>query len=216
MKHLNILFILTATLLTVHDNSVFGQSNNKSSQFGIKGGFNFSNLYVDDVDDNNVLTSINVGIYTTIPLTSFIAIQPELLYSRKGAELVYNNALAKGTASFNLNYLEIPILLKINPTRTFNIHAGAYGAYLLNAKVKNVAQNNSFNFEQEINTDDFHNFDYGLSGGFGFDHGILGFGARYNYGMSTVGKERVVGNNTYVFPGGKNSTLSIYMAIRLH
>lgn len=215
MKLLQIVLVFIFSLCSVYNHTAFGQSNGNESQFGLKGGFNFSNLYTDEVDDNNILTSINAGVYKTISVTSFIAIQAEFLYSRKGAELVYNNALANGTAKFNLNYFEIPLLLKINPTKTFNVHAGPYAAYLVSAKIKNVAQNNSFNFEQDINTDDFRKFDYGMSGGMGLDYGSLGFGLRYSYGMASVGKEQNIGNNSYRFPGGKNSNLSIYAAIRL-
>jgi ABC-type oligopeptide transport system substrate-binding subunit len=79
--------------------SIQAQTNDSSSksgaQFGIKGGVNFSNLYTENVEDNNVLTSFNVGVFTTLPLSEFIAIQPELLYTGKGAELVYNNAFCR-------------------------------------------------------------------------------------------------------------------------
>jgi hypothetical protein len=34
-----------------------------TAAFGFKGGLNFSNLYTDNVDDNNVLTGFNAGLY---------------------------------------------------------------------------------------------------------------------------------------------------------
>src|SRR4051812_36803082 len=61
------------------------------TQFGVKGGVNFSNIYSEDVDDNNVLTSFNAGLYATFPVGDILSIQPEVLYSRKGAELAYDN-----------------------------------------------------------------------------------------------------------------------------
>lgn len=186
------------------------------AEFGVKGGVNFSNLYTEDVDDNNVLTSFNAGFYAKLPITESVAIQPEFLYSRKGAELVYDNAFAQGTAKFKLNYVEVPVLLKVNILENFNIHAGPYFAYLIDAQVTNEASNANFDFEQNFENDDFNKFDAGLSAGFGFDFDNLGIGFRYNYGLTTVGKERTFGGVTYTTPDGKNSNLSLYMALKLN
>lgn len=192
-------------------------SNSKSgAQFGVKGGVNFSNLYTENVEDNNVLTSFNVGVFTTLPLSEFIAIQPELLYSGKGAELVYNNAFTEGSAKFRLNYIEIPILLKINLTENLNIHAGPYFAYLIDAQVKNKSESGSFDFEESYDNDDFNKFDMGLSGGIGFDFDSFGIGARYNYGLTNVGKERTILGQSYTIPDAKNSNISLYISLQLN
>lgn len=185
-------------------------------QFGIKGGANFSNLYTEDVDDNNVLTSFNAGIFTTFPLTNSIAFQPELLYSIKGSELEYNNAFASGTAKFKLNYIELPLLLKLNLVKNFNIHAGPYFAYLVDAQITNESDSGSFDFENNYDNDDFNKFDTGLAAGVGIDLDKVGIGLRYNYGLSTVGKERTVGGQTYTIPDGKNSNLSLYLTLQLN
>lgn len=193
------------------------QVNEESKpQVGVKGGLNFSNLYTDDVDDNNMLTSFNAGVYASFPLTTFIAIQPELLYSRKGAELVYNNAFAEGTAKFKLNYIELPLLVKVNVAKNISIHAGPYVAYLIDAQVKNETDSGTFDFEKNYNNDDFNKFDTGLSAGVGFDLDAIGIGLRYNYGLSTVGKERTDGGQTYTVPDGKNSNISLYVALKLN
>lgn len=173
-------------------------------------------MYTEDVDDNNVLTSFNAGIYAKLPLTDAIAIQPELLYSRKGAELVYDNVFAEGTAKFKLNYIELPILLKFNLTDNFNIHAGPYFAYLIDAQVTNETDDGTFDFEDNYDNDDFNKFDYGLSAGVGLDFESIGIGVRYNYGLQTVGKDRDFAGTTYTVPDGKNSNLSLYLAVRLN
>lgn len=192
----------------------YAQDNKSNTGFGIKGGVNFTNLYTDDVNDNNMLTSFNVGVFATLPLTSNLAIQPEVNFSRKGAELVYDNLFASGTAKFKLNYIEVPVLLKINITDNFNIHAGPYLAYLINAQVTNESSGGSFDFEENFDNDDFEKFDYGLSGGLGFDFTSISIGARYNYGLATIGKERTIAGNSYRFPDSKNSAISLYVALK--
>ncbi|MFN3640925.1 MAG: porin family protein [Flavobacterium sp.] len=209
--------IILTTLSLVAFTFSNAQSNVNTTSglgFGVKGGVNFSNLYTDEVDDNNVLTSFHVGVFATMPITGFLGIQTEVLYSRKGAELEYNNAFLTGTAQFRLNYIEVPVLLKFNITENFNIHAGPYVAYLIDADVTNKSSNANFDFEENLNNDDFNKFDYGLSAGLGFDFNSFGIGARYNYGLATVGKERDFFGTNYSFPNGKNSNLSIYAALK--
>ena len=207
-----LIFCLGATLTTAQ-----AQTNESANaQIGVKGGVNFSNMYTEDVDDNNVLTSFNAGLYASIPLTSSIAIQPEFLFSRKGAELAYDNAFATGKAKFKLNYIEVPVLVKVNLTKNFNIHAGPYFAYLIDGQVTNETDGGTFNFEDNFDNDDFNKFDYGVSAGLGFDFESIGIGARYNYGLSTVGKERNFGGTNYTFPDGKNSNISLYVALKLN
>ncbi|MBF03609.1 MAG: hypothetical protein CMP76_09965 [Flavobacterium sp.] len=208
--------VATLALALMTSLGVNAQSEDSNAEFGVKGGVNFSNMYTEDVDDNNVLTSFNAGFYAKLPISDAVAIQPELLYSRKGAELVYDNAFAEGTAKFKLNYIELPILLKLNITDSFNVHAGPYLAYLVNAQVTNETDSGTFDFEDNYDNDDFNKFDYGLSAGVGLDFESIGIGVRYNYGLQTVGKDREFAGTTYTVPDGKNSNLSLYLAVRLN
>ena len=187
----------------------------ESAKFGVKGGLNMSNLYTNEVDDENVLLGFNFGVFLEMPITSRISIQPEILYSTKGAELKYNNAIAQGTGKFRLNYIEVPLLLKLNVTKKFDVHFGPYAAYLVNSKITNEDQNGNINFENDVDEDDLNKLDFGLAGGFGFNFDGFGIGARYNYGLKTVGKEQTFLGQTYTFPDSKNSVLSIYATISL-
>lgn len=216
-KKIQLITILTF-VFGVSSQNIQAQTNENSNdpQFGIKGGVNFSNLYTENVEDNNVLTSFNAGVYAAFPITEKLAIQPEILYSRKGAELVYDNAFTQGSAKFKLNYIEVPVLLKINITENLNVHAGPYFAYLIDAEVNNDSEDDTFDFTESYDNDDFNKFDMGLSGGIGFDFNSLGIGARYNYGLSNVGKERTILGETYTIPDAKNSNISLYISLQLN
>ncbi|HUH51367.1 MAG TPA: porin family protein [Flavobacterium sp.] len=182
--------------------------------FGVKGGVNFTNLYTKDVDDNNMLISFNAGLVAILPITDMIALQPEVIYSGKGAELKYDNAFATGNAKFRLSYIELPVLLRFNLTENFSLQAGPYLSYLVNADIKSESDNDIFNSQVELDTNDFNKFDYGLAGGVEFDLNPIGIGARYNYGLANIGKERTIGGSTYTFPDAKNSTFSVYVVFK--
>jgi len=209
-------FLCALTLfLSASFGMLHAQDNNVNTEFGVKGGFNMSNLYGsgDNVDDNNVLYGFNAGVYATLPISDFVAIQPELLFTTKGAKLEYNNAFANGDAKFRLNYIELPLLVRVNVTKNFNIHAGGYASYLVSSK---VSGNGTVDFDQDIDTDDLNKFDAGLSAGVGVDFNPISVGLRYNYGLTTVGKERTVAGTTYTFPDAKNSNLTLYLSYKLN
>lgn len=188
------------------------QAQEKIASYGFKGGLNFSNLYTDTVDDNNVLTGFNAGLYAKFPITNSIAIQPEINYTTKGAELVYNNAIVQGTAKFNVNYIEVPVLLVANITENFNVHVGPYAAYMVSGKTTN--DSNFSSSQRELDTDDFNKFDAGISGGVGIDLDAVNFGVRYNYGLTKIGKDDSSSN--FISSDAKNSVLNVYVGLRLN
>lgn len=181
------------------------QAQEKTPAYGFKGGLNFSNLYTDTVNDNNVLTGFNAGLYGKFPITNSIAIQPEISYTTKGAELMYANA----TSKFNVNYIEVPVLLVVNLTDNFNIHAGPYAAYMVSGKTSNYSSVGSI--QRELDTDDFNKLDAGISGGLGIDLDVVNFGVRYNYGLTKIGKD-----NSFISSDAKNSVLNVYVGLRLN
>lgn len=200
--------IFSTVLMTVF--AINGiQAQDKVASYGFKGGLNFSNLYTKNVDDNNVLTGFNAGLYAKFPITNSVAIQPEISYTTKGAELIYNNVFAQGTAKFNINYIEVPILLVMNVTENFNIHVGPYAAYMVSGKTSN--DSNFGESQRELDTNDFNKFDAGLAGGLGIDLDALNFGVRYNYGLTKIGKD-----NAFFSSDAKNSVLSAYIGLRLN
>ena len=78
---------------------------------GGKGGLNISNLSVDSPDDPDFgfdsQTDFLVGGFVQFSLGQSFAVQPEVLYSQRGAKSRNDDPAIK----LNLNYIEIPLLL---------------------------------------------------------------------------------------------------------
>lgn len=196
---LKITFIL---LLCTLSTFVFAQ------KAGLKGGVNFTNLYVDDVDDENMKVGFNAGAYYRAELVNGFGIQPEFLFTQKGSEIQYRNFLeGSGKYRFNLNYLEVPVLAVIS-LGNFNIHAGPYVGLLVSAKVKDVDDDGTINDIESLDRDDFNTLDTGVAAGVGFDFpdGVLGI--RYNYGFQEIGQDGIAGTAT---ENSKNSALQVYL-----
>ena len=180
--------------------STFGQT-------GIKGGVTLSNLYVEDVDDENVKVGYHVGVYHDAEITSFLSIQPEVLFISKGAQVQYDNLLGSGKYRFNLNYIEIPVMAKIK-VAGFNVLAGPYASFLVGANVKDVDNNGNIQSVRSLDRDDFNQLDYGVSLGAGFDFSGGNIGARYDFGMKEIGKSNFAGEAT---GDAKNSAFMLFI-----
>ncbi len=192
-------------LLALLSFSTFAQ--NKS---GIKGGVNFTNLYVSDVNDENMKVGFNAGLYHRAGLSEVLDIQTEFLFSQKGAALYYDGNIFTGGSGqyrFNLNYIEVPVMLVLK-AGNFNIHAGPYLGFLLSANVKDVDDDGSIKDFEALDRDDFNTFDYGIAGGLGFDFDGGTIGARYNYGFKEIGQSGVAGQAT---SDSKNSALQLFV-----
>lgn len=198
---------LLVGLIGIMSMGMNAQNYDKAPKIGVKGGLSFSNLYVDDIDDDQMLTGFNIGLFAKFPIAESFAVQTELYYTNKGAELTYNENF--GTTKFKLDYIEVPLLMVFNITNNFNIQAGGYAGYMISGKVTNESDG-PFDFENELNTDDFNRLDAGLTGGIGFDFEPITVGARYYYGLTKVGKEQSYSGFNATFPDAKNSVLQVY------
>jgi hypothetical protein len=207
MKKQKIIIVFALGLLFA--NGAFAQSN--KFKFGILGGANFSNIDANDTENNKAHVGFNFGVFTRIPLTKSFAIQPEVYFTTKGSEMTYQNGTVDGTANFDLSYIEIPVLMVFNVTDNINFHVGPYFSYLVDSKVQNVSDVNFYDFESNIDSNDFNDFDTGIVAGFGVDVKSFGFGVRYNFGLITVGKEKTYLGTNYVFPDGKNGVINLYL-----
>ena len=210
----NSLFVLA--LSTFSANSVFSQVQKSSidqpiaPKIGVKGGLNLTNLYVDDIEDENMKVGFNLGLFAKLPVTQGFSIQPEILYSVKGSKLTYDlGILGSNEYRFNLNYVEVPVLAVINLSKNFNLHGGGYAAYLAQANIKRVHNDGPNDQIADLNEDNFNRFDYGLVGGLGIDIDAVTIGARYNYGLREVGKADNFGSQA--LKNSKNSAINIYI-----
>lgn len=216
-----ILCLALAVLLIGGIPLAHAQSNNPGPKFGIKGGLNLSQLYVDqpNAEDESMKLGLNFGVFGKIPISNFLAVQPEVLYSNVGSKITYGgsnleNALGiePGEVRFNLNYVQVPIALAAN-VGPLNIHAGPYFSYLLSANVKDL-ESSSLNTTDlvELDTDDFNRLDYGVMFGVGFDVQSFTIGARYNHGLREIGNSGIAGSLT---ENSKNGVAQIYIGIGL-
>ncbi len=173
------------------------QSSAAELKVGFKIGVCSANLYGEGMDMGDFLSEdlkskwgYCVGGFVTYKLNDMFAVQPEVLYTMKGAK--YKEEIGGEILKvwINLTYLEIPVLAKITvPTLGVfkpTLFAGPAVAIKLSGKVK-------AEYEGTTIEEDFENtkgIDFGFVVGAGID---LGFGVgklaldlRYTLGLTTI------------------------------
>lgn len=182
------------------------QSTAQNMRGGIKGGVNFSNLYVDDVDDENLRVGLHIGIYTQLG-QGFFVIQPELSYTTKGATFEHGIA---GETTFRLNYIDFPVLGTFKIGNDFDFHIGPYFGYLIVSKVD--VENEAFFLTNSVEDDQFNAIDIGGAFGMSINFEYIGVGVRYNLGFRDIAK----GDNARLLLGdATNSTAQVFVALNL-
>jgi hypothetical protein len=214
-KFLHTLWIgMILILLSVNTNAQEQQTDMETGvtgKFGIKGGINFSNMYIDEVGDGKMRLGWHIGVFSKFPLTRGVSLQPELLYTTKGTELTYTSqAIGAGDYRFNLNYVEVPVLLSFNLGEQFHINAGPYLAYLTKADVTDIENNGTVEYLINLNEDSFKRWDWGLAAGLGFDINNFTMGARYTLGLTKINNNTGISE---VAPNSKNAAINIFVGV---
>lgn len=194
-----LLFLSLAVLLS------FGLAHALLPSFGVKGGVNLAKYAGSDAGTNDYKMGAVGGAFACLDLIA-IKIQPELLFSQKGAKQEYTVLGVPTTVSNTLNYVEIPVLLKFSFGKIIvpSIYAGPAFGTLMSATAKIEAGGLSASGDIK---DQLNGTDLGLV--FGAEVKLpvkLSVEARYNMGLSKVPKE-VLG----VQPDVKNSTVSVML-----
>jgi len=199
--------LLITILITLVATSVHAQYKRS----GIKGGVNFSNLFIDKVNDENMRTGFNVGVFTQIlDNSNSFGLQPELLYTTKGAKGEYNILAFSGEQKFNLNYLELPLLFVVKLGDDVDLNFGGYAGYLLNASVS--TEGDFGDGYEKIDRDNFKSMDYGLAGGLALNLNAISVGVRYNYGLRKIADSDAA---DFFLGNSKNGVGQVYLGLNL-
>jgi hypothetical protein len=111
-------------------------------KFGIKGGANVANVngnFADNVSNWKSRVGFCGGIFLELNFGRLLTIQPEILYTMKGAEATLAVSPLAGTGKLRFDYLEIPILLKVR-IPTGDIHPFVFAGPAIGFNVKSTFQ----------------------------------------------------------------------------
>ncbi len=149
---------------------------------GLKLGFDIADISTDYAELNDFLdsrTGFSAGAFLTYKLNRQFAVQPEILYVTKGAakDLFFFNA------HLNLDYLEIPVLLKFDFTPDGNMRPNLFVGPALGVLL--ASKFHIINETYDIK-DYTKSMDVSLVFGGGIDYRRVTFDLRYTLGLSGI------------------------------
>jgi len=159
-----LLFLVLLFTLLNNNNVIEGQSKYfKRSEpkitFGIKTGINFADQSSpgnDGVFETKSLVLFHVGGYYSYRFSQYFIVQPELMLSGKGSNWsdIYDDK------KDIITYIDLPVLIKYQPLKNFNVHLGLQPGYTLKVLQKDLKTGVSSDLSYAYNK-----FDFGLVGG---------------------------------------------------
>lgn len=167
-------------------------------KYGLKVGVNFSNMSNDMSFDPGfsmgtgfragALVNFHWGQRTasSLPGTGLWGLQPEVVYT--------NQVVKSDGGEIKLNYLQVPIMLKVYPTTSLSFEVGPELSYLLSTSPSSLQVGGA-----DVKMGDCKGLVMGAGVGasYEFSFGLL-LGARYSLGFTDLGKNLKWKNNSNV------------------
>lgn len=162
-----------------------GSASAQDFRVGARAGVNLATITVAPDDGGAAFearTGLVAGVFATWRALSWLEVQPEVLYTSKGAALEQEGI----DSQLVLDYVEVPLLARISkrmPRVTVYAAAGPALAWRVAAKSRTVFSGTT----EEIDlAEDVEPFDLGLAAGGGVEAGMFVIDVRYTLGLRDV------------------------------
>jgi hypothetical protein len=175
MKKSVFLVMLLAASLSIHAQKGIG--------FGIKGGVNFADQAIDEIDVKSV-ADFHFGGYLNLNLSENFGITPEVLFSAHGTKWE--------ELKVDYDYIAIPVMVRFMPVQYLSLEAGPQFSFLIKAEAEEIGD-----IKDQLKSNDF-----GLAFGAGVHLPVgLRVGARYVLGFTDISdvSEESIKNRTFQF-----------------
>ena len=203
--------------------TVCGLSQVHAQDFGVKAGYNYSTFRGETSSISTIegLSGFYIGGLVDLPISDVLSIQPELIFSRQGVALRqeikgFGFNVSINNADIRLDYLNIPVMAKVNLGPLFLQGGVQFGFLVSKPKVNRLTNTSLFTL---LDKDSYNSFDFGVGVGLGFNFNRRFFAeARYTHSLTNVFdpnddyfKASGIGSNNNNF---KNAVLSIGLGVK--
>jgi hypothetical protein len=206
------------TLLAFFTNLGLSQAQNSKSRFwdgfklGIKAGANYSNVYDSQGDQFTADGKVGFvgGAFLEVPITDYMGVRPEVLYSQKGFKATGQYLLLPYTFTRTTDFIDIPLLLTLKPTTMFSLFAGPQFSFLIKQKDVFASSLLTTQQQQDFSNDNYRKNLMSLTAGFGINMGPATLDLRANFDLQNNN-----GDGTTSTPRYKNAWYQATLGIRV-
>ncbi len=201
------IFLIVIGIVMISCSTAFSQN----FRFGLVAGFDMANWNITNIPEGHIdnllyepIITYNLNGYIGYKKSELWGLSIEPGFMQKGSRRKNYDKFIR----YNLNYLQLPVLLDYYIFDRFYISIGPEFSYLLNAKIK------SNDYINDVTT--LFNRRFELSGLFGLNYMIgnkLEFGIRYNHGLSYISK--IIWSNDFGVIDGESKDYNQYFQVVL-
>ena len=207
-------FAILALILMANTMNAQDAASSSSDQIhiGLKVGGNYSNIYDSQGEKYNADGKIGfaTGAFVSIPIGTYLGIQPEVLFSQKGFTATSSVLGADVKLTRTTNYIDIPVFLAIKPSEMITILVGPQYSYLMKQNDKFTNPITNIETNTDFNTDNIRKNTFCLVGGVDINLSNIVLGARV--GMDMYNNN---GDGTSTTPRYKNVWAQATVGFRL-
>lgn len=162
--------------------------NAQDTRFGLRVGPSFTTVGGELTDGNSFIVGYHAGGYVNIRISEHMSIEPGLQWATKGAS---NDLLGGPGGPVELrrrnSYLDIPLLLKYDASKSVFFLIGAQPSFLLSsALIIQSDEGKSVNNSKSIK-DSYNDFDFAGIIGLGFNLGLgVNLQLSYEHGLANI------------------------------
>lgn len=164
---------------------------NAQVKYGLKGGFNGATFSGPDSKGSEYKAGFAAGGFLNFSLTENLAVQPELLYSQKGASIDFGGGL--GTFKSTLGYIDVPIMFRYttgDDGQGLFFEAGPQGSFVMHQRSFLEDSGGKQVGGSSTSTDALNKVVVGYAAGLGYQlTSGLGLGLRYSGDVTQVFKD---------------------------
>lgn len=178
------------------------QETFKKFNFGVRSGLNISTIISedDDIDSPDARFAAYAGLVAEYRITERFSVLTEINYSQQGFS--NEDGFSEDDdfdPQFQVDYLQVPVMLKVNIIKGLSAHAGPQIGFKINEEYDTDITENGGDTE----TDFFETIDFQIVSGaqYTFDFGLF-VQARYSLGLTEVIKDSEGHNSVFSIGAG--------------
>lgn len=206
--------ILSLALLA----GITGAANAQSGvKYGVKGGYNLATFSGSNSGGSKYKSGFSAGGFLNFGVADIVSIQPEVLYSQKGAS-IDNYPNNSNTFKTTLGYIDVPIMVRVSTGdegKGLFFELGPQGSYLISNRDFTQTGNTTTQSNDNTSTDDLNKVLIGYAAGIGYQiTSGLSLGLRYTGDVSQVYKDGVSKNYTSaLYAGGTGKNPNVHNSV---
>ncbi|WP_158022749.1 porin family protein [Hymenobacter coccineus] len=198
---------------------IVGTANAQTGiKYGVKGGYNLATFSGTDSKGSEYKSGFSAGLYSNFGISDNISIQPEVLFSQKGASIDNFQGLPTTRFKSTLSYIDVPVLLRVNAGedgKGLFFELGPQASFLVRNRDFTQTGNTSTQSTDNTNNTDMNKTVLAYVGGIGYQiTSGLSLGLRYTGDFTQVYKQGASTNYTaQAYAGGNGNNPSVHNSV---